>query len=115
LRIRLHAGRRFDAAASTEETAMKFMMTFSWKADAKVREEAIARFRRTGGLPPEGAQLIGRWTRADLSGGFDLIESSDAKALAEFALGWSDLMDLMITPVLEDREFGEVLQHAVAR
>ena len=91
---------------------MKFLMTFSWKPDARTREEGIARFRRTGGQPPKGAELLGRWTRADLSGGFDLLESNDPKALAEFSLMWSDLMELTIVPVLEDRQLGEVLQRA---
>ena len=89
---------------------MKFIVTFSWKPDAKTRDEGIARFRKTGGQPPAGAKLLGRWTRADFSGGFDLLESDDPQALAEFALMWSDLMELTIVPVLEDQELSEVLQ-----
>ena len=50
---------------------MKFIATFSWKPDAKTRDEGIARFRKTGGQPPAGVKLLGRWTRADFSGGFD--------------------------------------------
>ena len=93
---------------------MKFMMTFDWTPDTKARSEAIARFRKTGGLPPKGAKLLGRWTRADFSGGFDLIESDDPKAMAEFALMWSDLMQLKIVPVLEDGALTEVLSRAAA-
>ena len=89
---------------------MKFMLTFSWKADTKARDEGIARFRKTGGQPPKGAKLLGRWTRVDFSGGFDLLESDDPQALTEFALMWSDLMDLTIVPVLEDQGLSEVLQ-----
>lgn len=89
---------------------MKFIATFSWKPDAKTRDEGIARFRKTGGQPPAGVKLLGRWTRADFSGGFDLLESDDSQALAEFALMWSDLMKLTIVPVLEDQELSEVLQ-----
>src|SRR5258705_528448 len=74
------------------------------------RTEGIERFRTTGGLPPKGATLLGRWTRADFSGGFDLLESDDAQALAEFSLMWSDLMDLRIFPVLEDQPLAEVLE-----
>ena len=91
---------------------MKFMLTFQWDADGKVQNEAIARFKKTGGQPPKGAKLLGRWTRADFSGGFDLIETDDAQALAEFSLMWSDLMQLNITPVLEDADLGSVLQRA---
>jgi len=89
---------------------MQFMLTFTWKPDTKTRTEGIDRFRETGGLPPKGATLLGRWTRADFSGGFDLLESDDAQALAEFALMWSDLMDLRIFPVLEDQPLAEVLE-----
>lgn len=89
---------------------MKFMLTFNWKPDTKTRDEGIARFRKTGAQPPKGAKLLGRWTRADFSGGFDLLESDDPQALAEFALMWSDLMELTIAPVLEDEQLSAVLQ-----
>jgi hypothetical protein len=90
---------------------MKFMLTFSWKPEIRARDEGIARFRKTGGQPPQGAQLLGRWTRSDFSGGFVLLESDDSQALAEFALMWSDIMELTIVPVLEDQALTEVLQH----
>jgi uncharacterized protein DUF3303 len=89
---------------------MKFMVTFDWKPSTAARDEGIARFRKTGGQPPKGATLLGRWTRADFSGGYDLIESEDPQALAEFALMWSDLMELRISPILEDQPLSEVLQ-----
>ncbi|WP_338641528.1 DUF3303 domain-containing protein [Burkholderia pyrrocinia] len=88
---------------------MKFMMTFHWAPDTQQRADAIERFQRTGGLPPDGVRLVGRWTRADLSAGFDLLETDDMKKLTEFAYQWSDLMELDIAPVLNDAELGEVL------
>ena len=91
---------------------MKFIMTFEWKPDTKTRAEAVSRFRKTGGLPPQTAKLVGRWTRADFSGGYDLIETEDPQALAQFALMWSDLMQLTIVPVLEDAALAEVLTRA---
>ena len=89
---------------------MKFIVTFDLKPDT--RDAAIARFKATGGQPPAGAKLLGRWTAADMSGGFDLVESDDAKALTEFALMWSDLLNLKIVPVVEDGELVEVLQRS---
>ena len=89
---------------------MKFIATFTIKPETKSRDEAIARFKKTGGQPPNGVKLLGRWTAADFSGGFDLIESDDAKALTEFALQWSDLMELKIVPVVEDADLNEVLK-----
>lgn len=91
---------------------MKFVMTFSWTPDPQRRAEGIARFNRTGGLPPDGVKLLGRWTQADLGGGFDLLETDDPAKLAEFSYMWSDLMELKITPVLEDKELSAVLQRA---
>jgi hypothetical protein len=88
---------------------MKFMLTFSLRPEAKSRDEAIRRFKQTGGQPPKGAKLLGRWTSADFSGGFDLLESEDPKALTQFALMWSDVMELRIVPVLEDAQLAEVL------
>jgi hypothetical protein len=89
---------------------MKFMLTFAIRPDTKGRDEAIARFKKTGGQPPKGVKLIGRWTSADFSGGFDLLESDDVKALTEFALMWSDVMALKLVPVIEDAELSDVLQ-----
>src|SRR5262245_30245001 len=92
------------------EETMKFMLTFSIKPETKARDEAIERFKATGGQPPKGAKLLGRWTAADFSGGFDLLESDDPKALTEFALMWSDLIELKIVPVVDDAELGEGLK-----
>jgi hypothetical protein len=89
---------------------MKFMLTFTWSPDTKTRGEAIARLQKTGGLPPKGATLLGRWTHADFSAGYDLLESDDPQALAEFAMMWSEVMQIKIYPVLEDAALGEVLQ-----
>ena len=88
---------------------MKFMMTFDWNPDTQTRAEGIARFQKTGGLPPKGVKLLGRWTRADLSGGFDLLETEDPKKLLEFAYMWGDLMDLKTFPVLDDKELAAAL------
>lgn len=91
---------------------MKFMLTFSFKPETKGRDEAIRRFMETGGTTPDGVKLLGRWTAADFSGGFDLLESKDPSALTRFALMWSDLMELRIVPVVEDAELVKVLQLA---
>ncbi|MBI3552359.1 MAG: DUF3303 family protein [Elusimicrobia bacterium] len=94
---------------------MKFMLTWFWKPNKQQRSEGIARFLNTGGLPPSPAKLVGRWTRADFSGGFDLIETDDAKCLLEFTFMWEDLMELSYTPVLEDAQTGEVLKRVAKR
>ena len=87
---------------------MKFMLTFTLQS--ATRNEAIARFLKTGGQPPKGVKLLGRWTSADFSKGYDLLESDDPSALTELALQWSDLTEMNVVPVVEDRELGEVLK-----
>ena len=88
---------------------MKFMITYDWGPDAEVRATGIERFQRTGGLPPAGVELLGRWTRVDDSGGFVLVETDDATGLAQFALMWSDLMEITCVPVIDDAELAAVL------
>jgi hypothetical protein len=92
---------------------MKFITTFTFQPDPEARAEGIARFQKTGGQPPEGITLLGRWTKVDMSGGVVLLEIDDPKKLAEFAYGWSDLMTLSTSPVLEDADMHEVLQGAM--
>jgi hypothetical protein len=92
---------------------MKFILTFT--LPPQTQEAAIARFFDTGGQPPPGVTLLGRWTQVDLCGGVVLLESEDPTALAAFARGWSDLLELTIAPVLEDRELSGVLQRARAQ
>jgi hypothetical protein len=91
---------------------MKFVMTFTWTPDTDTRAEAIARFQQNGGVPPDGVTLLGRWTRADLSGGFGLFETDDPKKLAQFAYMWNDLMQLALVPVIEDEALASVLAQA---
>jgi hypothetical protein len=87
---------------------MRFMVTFAWQPDAEKRAEGIARFKKLGAQVPGGAKFVGRLTRADLGGGFVLLETEDAKALAEFCYAWSDLMTLSVTPVVDDEGLARV-------
>ena len=40
---------------------MKFITTFTFRPDPEARAEGIARFQKTGGLPPEGVKLLSCW------------------------------------------------------
>jgi hypothetical protein len=92
---------------------MPFILTFT--IPPATRDEAMARFLETGGQPPPGVRLLGRWTQLDLCGGMVLLESEDPQALAAFAQGWSDVVELTLVPVLEDQALSEVLQRARAQ
>ena len=93
---------------------MKFMLTFAIKPEAKGRDEAIARFKKTGGQAPAGVKLINRWTAADFSGGYVLLEGDDATALTHFSLMWSDLLELRVVPVVEDTQLIDALGRAAS-
>jgi hypothetical protein len=92
---------------------MQFILTFT--IPPATRDEAIARFLKTGGQLPPGVRLLGRWTQLDLCGGFVLLESEDPQALTAFAHAWSDAMELTLVPVLEDLALSEVLKRARAQ
>jgi Protein of unknown function (DUF3303) len=76
------------------------------------RDAAMVRFLETGGQPPPGVRLRGRWTPLDLCAGFVLVESEDPQALTAFAPGWGDVVELTLAPVLEDQALSEVLKRA---
>jgi hypothetical protein len=92
---------------------MKFILTFT--LPPATRDAAMARFLETGGQPPPGVKLLGRWTQLDLCGGFVLLESEDPQALTSFAHGWSDVAELTMAPVLEDQALSDVLKRARAQ
>lgn len=89
---------------------MKFILAFT--IPPETRDAAITRFLDTGGQPPPGVTLLGRWTQLDLCGGVALLESEDPHALTAFAHHWSDLLELTLAPVLEDQALSDVLQRA---
>ena len=85
---------------------MKFIVKWNIPKGSVVNSES--RFLKTGGTPPAGVTMIGRWH--GMSGGGVLIaETSDAKALYSWLGHWNDLLEFETTPCLEDAEAGEVL------
>ena len=89
---------------------MKFILTFT--LPPVMQDQALARLLDTGGQPPPGVTLLGRWTQLDLCGGVVLLESEDPKALTAFAHAWSDVLELTLAPVLEDQDLADVLHRA---
>lgn len=85
---------------------MKYII--SWSAEPGNFNATVARFLETGGAPPPGVQLLGRWH--GMSGqGFGIVESNDPKAMFQYQAQWADLVSLMVTPCLEDADAGAVL------
>lgn len=86
---------------------MLYMISYSFKPEH--REAAVARFKETGGLPPEGCKMVGRWHSATMGGGFTLAEADSVEAVAMWAHKWADLLSFDVTPVLDDEQVGKVL------
>ena len=80
----------------------------SWSVPQGSFQAAVARFLETGGAPPKGVQMLGRWHGMNGTG-FAISESSDAKAMYLWQAQWADLLPMTVTPCLEDADAGEVM------
>ena len=81
---------------------MKFMVTWSVRPD--LLKPAVTRFLSNGGPVPQGVKTLGRWHKADGSGGFHLLETEDLTGVLQHAAEWADLLDVTVAPVLEDAD-----------
>jgi hypothetical protein len=87
---------------------MKYIVSFP--LSASTFKERSARFLETGGKPPEGVTMLGRWHAIGMSEGFVLAETDDPKAVYKWVGQWADLIDFDVVPVIEDEEAAAVLQ-----
>ncbi len=78
---------------------MKYMV--KWTVPPAHYKTAIKRFLKSGGPTPKGLKSIGRWHAPGSTTGWHLVEGTDA-ALAENSANWADLLELEVTPVVED-------------
>jgi Domain of unknown function (DUF3303) len=85
---------------------MKFIV--KWKIPSETRIAAEKRFLESGGAPPAGVHLIGRWHGAS-GWGLAVAETTDAKALYTWVQQWNDVLELDVTPCLDDAEGAEVI------
>lgn len=86
---------------------MKVMSTYSIRPGCT--HEAVNRFLAGKAQPPAGVKILGRWHKADSSGGYTLMESDNPTLLFEFSAAWGDVLETHSTLVLEDAEAGPVL------
>ena len=86
---------------------MLFKLT--WTHTPQARNETIKKFMETGGMPPEGVELISRYHNLDGTGGFAILESTNASALADYALDWNGLIKIEITAIMDDDTITSVL------
>ena len=86
---------------------MLFLIT--WSCVPEQRNAAIDRFLKTGGQPPEGVKLVGRWHAVGPITGFALAETTDCGLLQRWVLDWSDLFAMEVYPAVTDEQLGTTL------
>jgi hypothetical protein len=89
---------------------MQFMIT--WKTRPDTIREVVARFLATGAPVPKGAKSLGRWHRADISGGWHLVEADKVGPIVEHCAEWADMLELSVVPVASDAEAGPMMAKA---
>jgi hypothetical protein len=80
-----------------------------WKTPSGNRDKALERFLKTGGSPPAGIKLIGRWHSVTQGRGVVISETDDAELIAKWCLEWSDLLEFEVVPVLDDSATARIL------
>ncbi|MDC1035533.1 DUF3303 family protein [Alphaproteobacteria bacterium] len=85
------------------------LFKLAWTHTPEARDETIKKFMETGGMPPEGVELISRYHNVDGTGGFAILESTSAAALADYALDWNGLIKIEITAIMDDKTITTVL------
>ena len=85
------------------------LFKFAWTHSQEARDKTIEQFVETGGMPPERVTMLSRYHNVDCTGSFAIIESTDAAALADYALDWNGLIKIEITPLMDDETIGGVL------
>lgn len=86
---------------------MKYMV--EWTVPSPAFNDAVARFLSTGGAPPKGVKMLGRWHGMTNGHGVAICETTDLKALYLWQAQWADLLPMSVSPCLEDAEAGEVM------
>lgn len=87
---------------------MKIMSSWTLPTGESYRA-AVAQFLKTGGAPPSGITLLGRWHGAD-GKGFLIAESDDEAAILKWVAEWREFMDIRSTMALDDAEMAPILQ-----
>jgi len=80
-----------------------------WKYKPEHRDAVNKRFKETGGPPPAGIEMIGRWHYASGRQGMLICKTDSAVALGKWTLDWTDFLDFQIHPVNDDEGVIEVL------
>jgi hypothetical protein len=81
----------------------------SWSISPENRNRVIERFLKTGGAPPQGVTMKGRWHAVGGSSGFGIAEASDLVPIQQWVLEWNDLMNMEVQAALTDEQMAPLL------
>ena len=85
------------------------LFKLAWTHTPEARDATVRKFMATGGIPPDGVEMLSRYHNLDGTGGFAILESTNSAALADYALDWNGLIKIEITPIMDDETIGTVL------
>ena len=80
-----------------------------WKLSPGMQKSAAEAFLKSGAPMPEGLSLIGRWHAPGSNQGWLVVEADDLAPLAEHAVEWGSLLEIRVTPVIEDDVAGQAM------
>jgi len=86
-----------------------------WKGRPEVRNTVTERFLKSGGRPPEGVTMIGRWHDIGQISGVAIAEADDPLLMSRWTLDWNDLFEMEVRLVATDEQIGPVLAQAVSK
>jgi hypothetical protein len=90
------------------------VFSISWKGSPDVRNATAERFLKSGGMPPAGVRLIGRWHDVGLSG-IAIAETDDPLLMSKWVLDWNDMFELQVRAVVTDEQVGPLLARTVGK
>jgi hypothetical protein len=92
---------------------VKFML--SWRTRPGLYKAALTQFLETGAPPPKGVATVARYHVPGSIQGWHLMETNDVTALAEHVATWADLLEMEVSPVIEDAQAGEAASRVSGR
>lgn len=81
----------------------------SWNIAPGHHKLAGEDFLKSGAPMPAGLTMIGRWHAPGSAYGWVLVETTDPNPLYEHIAQWAELLELQVTPVVEDNEAAQGL------
>jgi hypothetical protein len=83
---------------------MKYLV--HWRLPYAEFSSSAAQFLETGAMPPPGLNIVGRWP-GGAGEGFAIADAEDVGEVDRYRAQWADLVDLEVTPYVEDDETAE--------